>query len=65
MDAWGEALLSQCSHHPGGEQEGPEERWAYTERASQDEAGTKAPEGQWTVEWANLMQVESSWNLRH
>lgn len=40
VDARGETLLSQCAHHPGGEQEGPEERRAHTERAGQDEAGT-------------------------
>lgn len=39
VDAWSEALLSQCPHHPGGEQEGPEERWAHTQRVGQDEAG--------------------------
>lgn len=40
VDARGETLLSQCAHHPGGEQEGPEEWRAHTERAGQDEAGT-------------------------
>lgn len=48
VDARGEALLSQCPHHSGGEQEGPEERWAHAERAGQDEAGTEASEGQWS-----------------
>lgn len=57
VDTWGEALLSQCSHHSGGEQEGPEEWWAHTERAGQDEAGTKASPDQWTIDCGNLEQV--------
>lgn len=52
VDAGGKALLSQCSHHTGGEQEGPEEWWAHTEGAGQDETGTKASEGQWP--WVGL-----------
>lgn len=49
VDAWGEAFLSQCSHHLGGEQEGPEERRAHTERAGQNEAGTGTSGGYWNV----------------
>lgn len=47
VDTRGETLLSQRSHHPGGEQEGPEERWAHTQGTGQDEAGITAFAGQW------------------
>lgn len=49
VDAWGEAFLSQCSHHLGGEQEGPEEWRTHTERAGQDEAGKETSWGYWNV----------------
>lgn len=40
MDSGGEAFLPECAHHPGGEQEGPEERRAHAPRTGQDETGT-------------------------
>lgn len=64
VDAWGEALLSQCAHHPGGEQEGPEEWWAHTERAGQDEAGTETSGGQWNGDWGIQAQAGTSSLLR-
>lgn len=38
MDTGSEALLPECSHHSGGEQEGSAKRFGHDLRAGQDEA---------------------------
>lgn len=50
VDPGGQTLLSQRSHHPGGQQERSAKRRTHAPRAGQDEAGTFSSNlGQMTI----------------
>lgn len=65
VDSWGQTLLSKCSHHSGGQQEGSAQWRAHTAWASKDETGMPEQYLTRTTMYSIKCRAKFSWENIH